>query len=129
MNGTQRRTLVSKMHCMYSGMAKGTCRAEATLNSEKFKPIALAIVESEGIRQAVSSLAQPDLLFLLCGGGKKWSGTLMIEFLCRIPPILWWVLIGKAFHFLYLKGCNAATSQPTITCPFLTCCVKMIEGG
>jgi len=39
---------------MYSGMAKGTSQAEATLNSEKIKPIALAIVElqeSEGIRQ------------------------------------------------------------------------------
>jgi len=35
-----------------SGMAKGTSRAEATLNSEKIKPVALAIVElheSEGI--------------------------------------------------------------------------------
>jgi len=45
------------MHCMYSGMAKGTYQAEVTLNSEKIKPIALAIVElrkSEGIRQAVS---------------------------------------------------------------------------
>jgi len=59
MNGTQRRAGVSpwKMHCMYSGMAKGTSRAEATLNSEKIKSVALAIVElreSEGIRQAVS---------------------------------------------------------------------------
>jgi len=38
-------------------MAKGTSRAETTLNSEKIKPIALAIVEqyeSEGIRQAGS---------------------------------------------------------------------------
>jgi len=37
---------------MYSGMAQGTFWAEATLNSEKIKPIALAIVElrkSEGI--------------------------------------------------------------------------------
>jgi len=42
---------------MYSNMAKGTSQAEATLNSEKIKPVALAIVElceSEGIRQAVS---------------------------------------------------------------------------
>jgi len=40
---------------MYSSMAKGTFWAEATLNSEKIKPVALAIVElrkSEGIRQA-----------------------------------------------------------------------------
>jgi len=45
------------MHCMYSGMAKGTSRAEATSNSEKIESIALAIVElceSEGIKQAVS---------------------------------------------------------------------------
>jgi len=42
------------MHCMYSDMAKGTSQAEATLNSEKIKPVALAIVElceSEDIRQ------------------------------------------------------------------------------
>jgi len=40
---------------MYSGMAKGTSQAEETLNSEKIKSVALAIVElrkSEGIRQA-----------------------------------------------------------------------------
>jgi len=36
---------------MYSGMAKGTSRAEATLNSEKIKP---ELRESEGIRQAGS---------------------------------------------------------------------------
>jgi len=59
MNGTQRRALVSprRMHCMYNGMAKGTSRAKATSNSEKIKPVALAIVElheSEGIRQLVS---------------------------------------------------------------------------
>jgi len=35
------------MHCrgMYSGMAKGTSGAEATSNSEKIKPVALAIIE------------------------------------------------------------------------------------
>jgi len=40
---------------MYSSMAKGNSWAEAMLNSEKIKPVALAIVElrkSEGIRQA-----------------------------------------------------------------------------
>jgi len=44
-----------RMHCMYSGIAKGTSRVEVTLNSEKIKPVALAIVElreSEGIGQA-----------------------------------------------------------------------------
>jgi len=38
-------------------MAKGTSQAKAVLNSEKIKPVALAIVElheSEGIRQAGS---------------------------------------------------------------------------
>jgi len=42
---------------MYSGVAKDTSRAEATLKSEKIKPIALAIVElweSEGIGKAGS---------------------------------------------------------------------------
>jgi len=42
---------------MYSDMAKGTSWVEATSNSEKIKPIALAIVElreSKGIRQSVS---------------------------------------------------------------------------
>ena len=42
---------------MYCGMPKGTCRAEATSNSEKMKPVALAVIElclSEGIRQSVS---------------------------------------------------------------------------
>jgi len=38
-------------------MAKGTSQAEGTLNSEKIKPVVLAIVElreSEGIRQVGS---------------------------------------------------------------------------
>jgi len=46
-----------RMHSMYSGMAKGTSRAEATLNSEQIKPVALDIVElceSEGISWLVS---------------------------------------------------------------------------
>jgi len=33
------------MYCMHSGMAKGKSRAEATSNSEKLKPVALAIIE------------------------------------------------------------------------------------
>ena len=43
------------MHCMYCAKPKGTSRDEVTLNSEKIKPIALAIIElrlPEGIRQA-----------------------------------------------------------------------------
>ena len=53
MNGTQRRTLVYT----YCSKPKGTCLAEAMLNSEKIKPVALAIIElclSEGIGQSVT---------------------------------------------------------------------------
>ena len=56
MNGTQRRILL-RMHCTYFGMPKGTSRAEATSNSEKIKPIALAVIElclTEGISQVIS---------------------------------------------------------------------------
>jgi len=46
-NGAQRRTLVSPwwMHWTYCSMPKGTSRAEATLNSENIKPVALAVIE------------------------------------------------------------------------------------
>jgi len=46
---------------MYSGIAKGTSRAEVMSNSEKIKPVALAIVElreCEGIRQLASQLVE-----------------------------------------------------------------------
>jgi len=49
------------MYCMYRSMVKGTFQAEVTSNSEKIKPVALAIVklrESEGISQAVSLVSQ-----------------------------------------------------------------------
>ena len=45
------------MHCMYCGMPKGTSRAEAMSNSEKIKPVVLAVIKlrlSEGISKAVS---------------------------------------------------------------------------
>jgi len=41
-----------KMHCTYCSMPKGTFQAEATSNSEKIKPVPLAVIElcwSEGI--------------------------------------------------------------------------------
>ena len=40
---------------MYCGMSKGTCQTEAMLNSEKIKPVVLAVIElclSEGISRA-----------------------------------------------------------------------------
>jgi len=69
MNGTQRRAVISpwRTHCMYSGMVKGTSWAEATLNNEKIRPVALAIVElreSEGIRQAVSQSVENSIKYI-----------------------------------------------------------------
>ena len=46
-------------HCTYCGMTKGTSWAEVTSNSEKLKPVALAIIKlclSEGISQSVTYL-------------------------------------------------------------------------
>jgi len=45
MNGTQRRDVLSpwRTHCIYRGMEKGTSLAKATSNSEKIRPVALAI--------------------------------------------------------------------------------------
>ena len=56
-NGTQRRTKVSPqcVHCTYCGIPKGTSHDEAASNSDKIKPVALAVIElhlSEGIKQA-----------------------------------------------------------------------------
>jgi len=39
---------------MWCGMPKGTSQAEATSNSEKIKPVALAIIKFEGISHLVS---------------------------------------------------------------------------
>jgi len=68
MNGTQRSTLVSplRIHCMYIGMTKGTPWAEAKMNIEKIKPVALTIVElheSDGIRQAVENVVKYVFFF------------------------------------------------------------------
>ena len=54
-NGTQRRTKVSPrcIHCTYCGVPKGMSQDKVTLNSEKIKPVALAVIElrlPEGIR-------------------------------------------------------------------------------
>ena len=45
-------------------MPKGTCRAEAMLNSEKIKPVALAVIElclSEGISQLLSQSVENSI--------------------------------------------------------------------
>ena len=50
MNGMQRRTLVCprRMHCTY--ILRYAKRHLATLNSEKIKPVALAVIRYEGIQ-------------------------------------------------------------------------------
>ena len=53
---TKEDTGKSMKNCMYCSMPQGMCPAEAMSNSEKIKPVALAIVElclSEGISQSV----------------------------------------------------------------------------
>ena len=50
---------ILRMHCMFCGMPKDTSRAEAMSNSEKIKPVALAVIElhlSEGISQLLTYL-------------------------------------------------------------------------
>ena len=58
MIGTQTgKSMKNTLHVC--GMPKGTCRAEATSNSEKIKPVALAVIElrlSEGISQLLTYL-------------------------------------------------------------------------
>ena len=54
MNGTQRRA-----HEECCGMPNGTCRAKAMSNSEKIKPVALAVIKlrlSESISQLLIQL-------------------------------------------------------------------------
>jgi len=50
----QKEARGKSMHCMYSSMAIDTSRAEVMSSNKKLKPIALAIVETEGTRQAGS---------------------------------------------------------------------------
>ena len=58
-----------KNACMYCGMPKGTSQAEAMSNSEKIKPIALAVIElhlSEDISQSFTqSVSQYKILLTI----------------------------------------------------------------
>ena len=57
------------MHHTYCGMPKGTCRDEATLNSEKIKPIALAVIElrlPEGTGRQLVSRKFHRIFFNFC---------------------------------------------------------------
>ena len=56
-----------KTHCTYCGMPKGTCRADATSNSEKIKPVALTVIElclSEGVSCLVSQSLENSVKYI-----------------------------------------------------------------
>ena len=49
-------------------MPKGTCWAKATSNSEKIKPVALAVIElrlSEGISQPVTQSVENSIEYII----------------------------------------------------------------
>ena len=52
------------MHRTYCGIPKGTCRAEATANSEKIKPVALAVIKLR-LSEVISQLLTYLLTYLL----------------------------------------------------------------
>ena len=87
------------------GMPKGTFQAEATLNSEKIKPVALAVIElclTEGISQAVSQKKIPLNYFLL---KIQWQlfGSISVGLLGHpyYEPLLWFMINrGYAFHII-----------------------------
>ena len=67
-NGTQRRIKVRYVHCMYCAMSKSTCQAETTSNSEKIKPVSLAVIKlqlPEGISQSVSQWKNSTIKFFV----------------------------------------------------------------
>ena len=56
------------MYCMYCGVPKGTCQAaaefEATPNSEKIKPVALAVIKLRLSKGIIQSVIQPVEILL-----------------------------------------------------------------
>jgi len=83
------------MHCTYCGVPKGTSRAEAMSNSEKIKPVALAVIElclTEGISQAVS---QKKILL-----NKNSMATFWGAFLVDLKACLHLVLPNQYYHIV-----------------------------
>jgi len=78
-------------------MPKGTSRAEATLNSEKIKPVALAVIElclTEGIRQSVRRKLL-DYFF-------KFHGNFLKAYWVDLKPCLGLVLPIQYYHHHHL---------------------------
>jgi len=116
-----------RMHCMYSGMAKGTSWAEATLNSEKIKPVTLAIVELreyEGIRQAGSLLfiyyyaQKPHMWVYVCC--KMIQSTInitliqIIQFLGKLTELT--TSASREFHSRIMAGKNEHRKELRSSC-------------
>ena len=71
---------------MYCGMQKGTCRAEATSNSEKIKSVALAVIELRWLKESVSYLVPLNKKFL------KFRSNLLKAFWVNLKACLGLVL-------------------------------------
>jgi len=89
------------MHCTYFGVPKGTSRDEATLNSKKIKPIALAVIElrlSEDIRQLVITIKFRKKYFL------KFHKDLQKKFLVDLKACSGLVLTNQYCLFVIWKN-------------------------
>ena len=51
-------------------------------------------------------VTQPDHYYFTLIFGGKGFGTLMIQFLFKFPPGLWWVMNSDNDSLLYLQGSN-----------------------
>ena len=79
-------------------MPKGTCRAEATSNSEKINLVALAIIEfrlSEGISQSVSQLLSQSVEIPLNKKILKFRSNLLKAFRVDLKACLGLVLLHQ----------------------------------
>jgi len=78
--------------------AKGTSRAEATLNREKFKPVALSIMElcqSEGISLLVSQTVSRNFFFKFRGNFLKAFWVDLKACLDLVLPIQYYPIIAE----------------------------------
>ena len=72
-------------------MPKGTCRAEATSNSEKIKPVALAVIELR-LSEGISQLLTQSVSRKFCQVKKKFHSNLLKVFLVELKACLGLVL-------------------------------------
>ena len=86
------------MHCMYCGIPKSTSQAEAMSNSEKIKPVALAVIElhlSEGISHSVTqSVSRKFCLIIYL---EKFHSNLLKAFRVDLKACLGLVLLNNQY--------------------------------